>query len=434
MSVTVAVAGGGWAGCAAAVAAAQAGADVVLIERTNLLLGTGLVGGIMNNNGRFTAARELASMGGGYLLDIIDQATLHRRINFPGHLHASLYDVAKIESRVREGLESLGIHVMLESRVTDVEMNGRRIAHLVLADGSRIGADAFVDATGTAGPQGNCARVNGNCVMCILRCPAFGPRVSIAGKAGANEISGSLFEAMSGSCKLEKKSLSVWLVRSLEENGVLVVPVPRYIARLDKTASKACQQYSLPEFYDNLVVLDTGHAKLMAPFFPLDCLRRIPGFEHAVFHDPYAGGRGNSIRYNIITPHDQAMKVEGIDNLFCAGEKVGLLVGHTEALCTGSLAGNNAVRSCVGQESLVIPQSLAIGDLIAFIEQSLRTSTGFLNKYTFAGGVYFRRMYDSGLYTTDVRRINQRVKAAGMDGVFNRKLVQDKHRTGWLPT
>jgi len=57
-----------------------------------------------------------------------------------------------------------------------------------------------------------------------------------------------------------------------------------------------------------------------------------------------------------------------------------------------------------------------------------------LNKYTFAGGVYFRRMYDSGLYTTDVRRINQRVKAAGMDGVFNRKLVQDKHRTGWLPT
>lgn len=430
MNVAVAVAGGGWAGCAAAVAAAQAGADVVLIERTNLLLGTGLVGGIMNNNGRFTAARELASMGGDFLLDIIDQMTLHRRINFPGHLHASLYDVARIEAKVRAALMDLGIHVMLESRVTGVEMDGRRVTHLALADGSRISANAFVDATGTAGPQGNCARINGSCVMCVLRCPAYGPRVSIASKAGAREISGSIFEAMSGSCKLEKKSLSAWLVRNLEEKGVLVVPVPRYIARLDRTAPKACQQYSLPDFYDNIVLLDTGHAKLMAPFFPLDCLRMIPGFEHAVFHDPYAGGRGNSIRYTIITPHDQTLKVEGVDNLFCAGEKVGLLVGHTEALCTGSLAGHNSARCSTGRELLTIPASLAIGDLIVFIEQSLRTSAGFLNKYTFAGGVYFRRMYDTGLYTTDIRRIDQRVKAAGMEGIFNRKLVRRNPGSG----
>lgn len=429
MNAVVAVAGGGWAGCAAAVAAAQAGANVVLVERTNLLLGTGLVGGIMNNNGRFTAARELISMGGDYLLDVIDQVTLHRRINFPGHLHASLYNVARIESKVRSALLDLGIHIMFQSRVTGVEMDGRRITHLALADGSHVAADAFVDATGTAGPQGNCARINGNCVMCILRCPAYGPRVSIASKAGAREISGSLFEAMSGSCKLEKKSLSAWLVRNLEEKGVLVVPVPRYIARLDKTAPKACQQYSLPEFYDNIVLLDTGHAKLMAPFFPLDCLRMIPGFEHAVFHDPYAGGQGNSIRYTIITPHDQTLKVEEIDNLFCAGEKVGLLVGHTEAICTGSLAGHNAVRCSIGRELLAIPASLAIGDLLTFIEQSLRTSAGFLSKYTFAGGVYFRRMYDTGLYTTDIRRINQRVKAAGMDGVFNEKLIRRKPRT-----
>jgi len=49
---------------------------------------------------------------------------------------------------------------------------------------------------------------------------------------------------------------------------VLVVPVPRYIARLDRTAPKACQQYSLPDFYDNIVLLDTGHAKLMAHSSP----------------------------------------------------------------------------------------------------------------------------------------------------------------------
>ena len=52
----IVVIGGGWAGCAAALTAAKAGADVTLLERTDMLLGTGLVGGIFRNNGRYTAA------------------------------------------------------------------------------------------------------------------------------------------------------------------------------------------------------------------------------------------------------------------------------------------------------------------------------------------------------------------------------------------
>ncbi|MBN3384846.1 FAD-dependent oxidoreductase, partial [Clostridium botulinum] len=52
----VVVIGGGWAGCAAAISAKKAGADVSIFEKTDLLLGLGNVGGIMRNNGRFTAA------------------------------------------------------------------------------------------------------------------------------------------------------------------------------------------------------------------------------------------------------------------------------------------------------------------------------------------------------------------------------------------
>ncbi|MCR4426346.1 MAG: FAD-dependent oxidoreductase [Firmicutes bacterium] len=419
----IAVAGGGWAGCAAAVAARQAGADVVLLERTNLLLGTGLVGGIMNNNGRFTAAREIAAMGGGYLFDVIDQVTIHRRVDFPGHNHASLYDVTRIEPEVETALSDIGVSIMLESRVTDVQMSGRKIVALVLEDGTRVPADAFVEATGTAGPQGNCVRVAGGCMMCILRCPTFGPRVSVASRAGVSEITGRLFEAVSGSCKLVKKSLSAWLVRKLEEKGVLVIPVPKYVTRRDRLSAKACQQYALPQFYENLVLLDTGHAKLMAPFFPLEQLRLIPGFESALFDDPYSGGRGNSVRYTVITPHDLALKVTGVDNLFCAGEKVGLLVGHTEAICTGTLAGHNAVRNAIGREPLTIPRSLACGDIIAFIQESLDTAEGLAHKYTFSGGVYFQRMWDLGLYTTDTRKIEARVRAAGMTGIFLHSLI-----------
>ena len=46
----VIIAGGGWSGCAAAVQAKKEGVDVTLLERTDMLLGTGLVGGIMRNN------------------------------------------------------------------------------------------------------------------------------------------------------------------------------------------------------------------------------------------------------------------------------------------------------------------------------------------------------------------------------------------------
>ena len=97
----IVVIGGGWSGCAAALSASKMGAEVMLIERTDMLLGTGLVGGIMRNNGRFTAAEEMIAMGGGELFELTDQNSLHREIEFPGHRHSNLYSVARMEPMVR---------------------------------------------------------------------------------------------------------------------------------------------------------------------------------------------------------------------------------------------------------------------------------------------------------------------------------------------
>ena len=58
----VIIIGGGWAGTAAAIAARKAGAEVCLIEKTDMLLGCGNAGGIMRNNGRFTAAEEMTAL------------------------------------------------------------------------------------------------------------------------------------------------------------------------------------------------------------------------------------------------------------------------------------------------------------------------------------------------------------------------------------
>jgi folate-dependent tRNA-U54 methylase TrmFO/GidA len=156
----------------------------------------------------------------------------------------------------------------------------------------------------------------------------------------------------------------------------------------------------------------------MTPFFPLDLLREIPGFENARYEDPYAGGQGNSIRYIGMAPRDDALAVQGVSNLFCGGEKAGLLVGHTEAICTGTLAGYNAVRWIRKEKPMVLPDTLAIGDAIAYVRQQMKTEEGLGLKYTFSGSVYFERMKARNLYSTDPKLIRKRVHKAGLTDLF----------------
>ena len=420
----IVVIGGGWAGCAAALSASKMGAEVMLLERTDMLLGTGLVGGIMRNNGRFTAAEEMIAMGGGELFELTDQNSLHRGIEFPGHRHANLYSVARMEPMARSFLLSRGVSIHCQVRVTDVEMADGAI-RAVLAkqaeESLRFEGNVFIDATGTAGGPANCNKYGNGCAMCVLRCHSFGGRVSVTAKAGVKEMigrKGDQIGAMSGSCKLLKESLDTQIVATLDKQGVAVVPLPPSKVLKGKLALKCCQQYAIPEFEENMVLLDTGHAKLMTPFFPLELLRQIPGFENARYEDPYAGGIGNSIRYVGMAPRDNALKVEEVTNLFCGGEKAGLLVGHTEAICTGALAGYNAVKAARREKLIVLPDSLAVGDAIGFVRQQMREEGILSLKYTFSGSVYFERMKARGLYTTDRTQVEQRVGAAGLTGVF----------------
>jgi hypothetical protein len=416
--------GGGWSGCAAALSAHHQGAEVVLIERTDMLLGTGLVGGIMRNNGRYTAAEEMIAMGGGELFDLADRNALHREIEFPGHRHSNLYSVARMEPMVRNFLLTKGISIHCQVRVTDVEMADGAIRAVLAKQGEeplRFEGDVFIDATGTAGGPANCNKYGNGCAMCVLRCHSFGGRVSVTAKAGVKEMigrKGDQIGAMSGSCKLFKESLDPAIVAVLDQKGVAVVPLPVSKILKGKLALKCCQQYAIPEFEENIVLLDTGHAKLMTPFFPLDLLRSVPGFENARYEDPYAGGMGNSIRYIGMAPRDDALKVEGVANLFCGGEKAGLLVGHTEAICTGVLAGYNAVKHARREPLLVVPEALAIGDAIRFVRSQMREEGILSLKYTFSGSVYFERMKAKGLYTTDRKQIEQRVGTVGLTGVF----------------
>ena len=421
------VIGGGWSGIAAALGAKKAGAEVTLLEKTDMLLGLGNVGGIMRNNGRYTAAEENIALGAGELFGITDSCATHVNIDFPGHSHASLYNVIKVEPQVRRLLREKGIDIRLVSRAVDVEMAGECIESITLADGEKIQGDVFIECTGSTGPMGNCLAYGNGCCMCILRCPAFGPRVSLTQKAGRNDIMGmrkdGSFGAFSGSGKLEKQSLSEEIQDKLNDKGVAIVPVPKQLINEKKLELKVCQQYALEEFAENIVMLDTGYAKIMTPFFELEKLRQIPGFENARYIDPYAGGRGNSIRYLSVAQRNNAMKAEGIENMFCGGEKSGFFVGHTEAISTGSLAGHNAARLLKGLRLLELPRQVAAGDLISYANEMMETENGLMTRYTFAGAEYFARMKEKNLYTTDKQEIKKRVSRYDLQGIYSQRII-----------
>ena len=423
----VIIVGGGWAGVSSAITAKKAGAEVHLYEKTDLLLGLGNVGGIMRNNGRWTASEELIELGAGDLIEIVDNTARHKEIEFPGHKHATLYDVNLIEGRVSKYLDSIGINIHTESRVTDIKIDGKKIKGIYLSDGTYEEGDVFIETTGTTGPMGNCLRYGNGCSMCVLRCPAFGPRISISERCGVLDIQGERDEdnlgAISGSCKLAKESLSQEIIDELNKKGCVVLEVPKEDINYDKLNAKVCQQYALKEFAENIILLDTGHAKLMTTYYPLKKLRKIKGLENAKYVDPYAGSKGNSIRYLSVAPRTNDLKVIGVDNLFCAGEKSGLFVGHTEAIVTGSLAGHNAVRLAMGIPLLILPSSIAIGDIIAYANEKAATREGRKNRYTFAGAEYFKRMNELNLYTTNKEEIKDRIKKINLENVFNQKLV-----------
>ncbi|MBU3087404.1 FAD-dependent oxidoreductase [Clostridium gasigenes] len=423
----VIIIGGGWSGVAAAITAKKAGAEVHIYEKTDLLLGLGNVGGIMRNNGRYTASEELNYLGAGDLIDIVDNTARHTDIEFPGHKHVTLYDVNLIEGNVREYIVNMGINIHMESRVVDVNFKDGKIFGIYLSDDTYEEADVFIETTGTTGPMGNCLRYGNGCSMCILRCPSFGPRLSVSERCGVSDIQGEreddILGAFSGSCKLAKESLSKEIQNQLDETGVVILEIPKEDVNYDKLATKVCQQYALKEFAENIILLDTGHAKLMTTYYPLHKLRKIKGLEKAKYVDPYAGSKGNSIRYLSVAPRTNDLKVNGVDNLFCAGEKSGLFVGHTEAIVTGSLAGHNAVRLSMGMHLLILPSSLAIGDIISYANEKSTTREGRKQRFTFAGSDYFKRMKELGLYTTDKSEILNRIKKLNLNDIFAQKLL-----------
>ncbi|MFC1962477.1 FAD-dependent oxidoreductase [Chloroflexota bacterium] len=449
----VVIIGGGISGCATAVAAIKAGAEVTLLERTDLLLGAALMAGYINQGGRFCLAEEAKAMGGGEILHVLESLNLTkqgkggRRPLAPAAIAAQLtgysFDLGRLEPIIRKLLQEMGIQMRLCSRAVDVKRVGDHLDAVKLASGEWLEGDAFVDCTGTSGGLANCIRYGKGCVMCLIfRCPTFGDRVSIVAKAGVQEVMARRPDGTPGLCHhamhLYKESLSPELQETLRSKGRAAISIKHIVNPSEYTSvfySHRVYQGLDPEtgiaFSPETATSDPFCLEEMelgasevpglasspnVPYLPYDKLRKIPGLENALIVFPQ-GGKSNVVWGLALTPRESSLRVADRDNLFVAGEKVAA-IGVIECMVTGLLAGHNAVRTALGKKLVVLPPTTSTGDYIAFLAETMQSEENLTGFYGASSGLYLTRMVERNLFTSDIAKIKSNIEEAGLTNIY----------------
>lgn len=160
----VAVVGGGMAGVAAAVAARQAGANCVLIERAPYLGGTGTHCGVSSFCGFYTGGSREEQIVQGVGEMVLERLRAAGEDTSPTMTELGNriinYDIEAVKY-VLDGLVlDSGVRLLLDARVIDADLAAGRLHRLLAADDEgpfAVHADAFVDATG----DGNLAHLAG---------------------------------------------------------------------------------------------------------------------------------------------------------------------------------------------------------------------------------------------------------------------------------
>ncbi|MBP3370099.1 MAG: FAD-dependent oxidoreductase [Clostridia bacterium] len=144
----VAVIGGGFAGVAAAIAAARGGADVIIIEKSNALGGAAtncLVNPFMPYKTKINGVSTALSAG------IFEE--LHKKLEARGAMVGETFLEEELKYVMSESVAAEGISLLYHAYIFKAEISDGRISSVSVACKSgevRIEADYFIDATGDA--------------------------------------------------------------------------------------------------------------------------------------------------------------------------------------------------------------------------------------------------------------------------------------------
>lgn len=155
VSTDICILGAGMSGLSAALEAARAGKDVVLVDAAKSIGGQG-VGSIVGTLiGLYTHGDDPYQLTYGVAEDMIDdlepRGDLERLDD--GRTVAFQYDEVSLQRWFEKQLEDAGVNVLLGGTMTDASLRNRRIQHMDVESefGSvRIDADGYIDASGDA--------------------------------------------------------------------------------------------------------------------------------------------------------------------------------------------------------------------------------------------------------------------------------------------
>lgn len=259
----IAVVGGGTSGVIAAIAAANMGANVVLIERYGALGGTetmGLVTPIMPEGAPSGNAESAVSK------------EIRKRLTAKGYAHkfdgnySSWFDTEMLKVELEEMVHEAGVKIMFETELVDVMTDGTQIDALLVHNKgglTAIKASQYIDCTGdgdlsvmagasyqSGGPDGRNQSVSLRYEMSGVDLKKFGEWLE-AGGQDDGWTKPTLISTYKGGCPAFDK-----VMEQAIENGDVTADDLHYVQMFTMPGNPTAMNFNCPELGNSENVLD----------------------------------------------------------------------------------------------------------------------------------------------------------------------------------